>query len=296
MSLRVTTRMMSDLGVARMNDRLAQFERSQRNLATGRRIHVASDDVAGMNQSLSVREGIASAKQAQRNAHDGISWIQIAETRLSGATDQLQRVNELLIEANNATTNQAGRNAISSELSAIKESLVGIANSKHRGRFVFGGYSATPPVVDSGGWSYAGDNGEVRRRVADGENVVVNVTADNAFGFTAGDDLFTMLDTVVADLQAGSTASVPGSITSAQGALDRILDARAELGSAVNRIEQAEFRSRADELDMRTQLSSVEDTDMAEAIMELQIQETAYQAAQNALAKTIQPSLAQFLR
>ena len=35
---------------------------------------------------------------------------------------------------------------------------------------------------------------------------------------------------------------------------------------------------------------------MAEAIMELRIQEVSYQAAQGALAKALQPSLAQFLR
>lgn len=288
--------MMSDLGVSRMNDRLAQFERSQRNLATGRRLHVASDDVAGMNTALSARAGIATAQQAQRNAEDGLAWIQIAETRLTSATDQLQRVNELIIEANNGTTNQTARDAISAELGEIRDSLVAVANSKHRGRFVFGGYSADPPVTDTAGWAYEGDAGEVRRRVGDNDTVVVNVTADNVFGFSDSADVFTFLDDIITDLDAGDTSNLGTAITGVQSGLNRVLNARAELGSAANRIEQAEFRSRADELDLRTQLSTVEDTDMAEAIMELQIQEVAYQAAQSALSKTLQPSLTQFLR
>ena len=49
-------------------------------------------------------------------------------------------------------------------------------------------------------------------------------------------------------------------------------------------------------MSLRTALSETEDTDMASAVMELQIQETACQAAQSALAKSLQPSLAQFLR
>lgn len=288
--------MMSDLGVSRMNDRLAQFERSQRNLATGRRIHVASDDVASMNTALNARAGIATAQQAQRNADDGLSWIQIAETRLTSATDQLQRVNELVIEANNGATNQTARDAITAELGEIRDSLVAVANSKHRGRFVFGGYSSETPVADTAGWAYQGDSGEVRRRVGDNDTVVVNVRADDVFGFSASADVFTFLDGVIADLGVGDTSNLGAAIDGVQGSLNRVLNARAELGSAANRIEQAEFRSRADELDLRTQLSTVEDTDMAEAIMELQIQEVAYQAAQSALSKTLQPSLTQFLR
>ncbi|MDH5521410.1 MAG: flagellin, partial [Acidimicrobiia bacterium] len=66
--------------------------------------------------------------------------------------------------------------------------------------------------------------------------------------------------------------------------------------AAANRIEKALFRAQSDEVAFRTTLSETEDTDMAKAIMELQIQETAYQAAQSALAKSLQPSLASFLR
>ena len=297
MAMRVTTRMMSERGVSRMNERLAQLERSQRSLATGRRIHVSSDDVSGMSAALRARAGIAEAKQAQRNAADGLSWIQVAETRLTSATDQLQRANQLILEANNSTTGQAALDAIASELSAIRDSLVGVANSRHQGRFVFGGYSSTTPVEDPGsGWAYGGDNGEVRRRIGEGDTVVVNVTADDVFGFSDGDDVFTMLDGVIADLSAGDRSGLGAAIDSVQAALERVLDGRGVLGAAANRIELAEFRARADELDLKTQLSSVEDTDMAEAIMELQIQEVSYQAAQSALAKTIQPSLAQFLR
>ncbi len=296
MAMRVTTRMMSELGVNRMNERLAQLERSQRSLASGRRIHVASDDVSGMTAALSARAGIAEAKQAQRNAADGLSWIQVAETRLTSATDQLQRANQLVLEANNSTTEQSGLDAIASELSAIRDSLLSVANSRHQGRFVFGGYSSATPVEDPGsGWVYGGDNGEIRRRVGEGDTVVVNITADEVFGFSDGDDVFSMLDQVIADLGAGDRSGLGTAIDSVQAALDRVVQGRGVLGAAANRIELAEFRARADELDLTTQLSSVEDTDMAEAIMELQIQEVAYQAAQGALAKAIQPSLARFL-
>jgi len=50
------------------------------------------------------------------------------------------------------------------------------------------------------------------------------------------------------------------------------------------------------ELDVKSQLSGVEDIDLAKIIMELQMQEVAYQGALGAASKVIQPSLQDFLR
>jgi flagellar hook-associated protein 3 FlgL len=49
-------------------------------------------------------------------------------------------------------------------------------------------------------------------------------------------------------------------------------------------------------LDLRAQLSNVEDIDLPKTITELALQQTAYQAALAATAKVIQPSLVDFLR
>ena len=78
MAMRVTTRMMSELGVSRMNERLAQLEKSQRSLATGRRIHVSSDDVSGMSAALSARAGIAHFSQGPHGRHDAAKTLPAA--------------------------------------------------------------------------------------------------------------------------------------------------------------------------------------------------------------------------
>jgi flagellar hook-associated protein 3 FlgL len=122
------------------------------------------------------------------------------------------------------------------------------------------------------------------------------VTADDALGFTAGEDVFTLLEAVEIQLTTGDKAGLQGSLETIDRTLDRLLTARATVGAAANRIESALFRAQADDVSLRTALSETEDTDMAQAIMELQMQETAYQAAQAALSKSLQPSLASFLR
>jgi flagellar hook-associated protein 3 FlgL len=49
-------------------------------------------------------------------------------------------------------------------------------------------------------------------------------------------------------------------------------------------------------LTMKQNLSSIEDADIAEVMVNLQAQQVAYQAALQATAKAIQPSLTDFLR
>jgi flagellar hook-associated protein 3 FlgL len=296
-SMRITNRMMVDLAVQRMNTRLGQFERSQRDLATGRRIHVASDDVAGMNSAIGIRSALAANSQAQRNGEDGMMWTDLADSRLSTMVEQLQRVRELAVLGGNGTANSVGLAAMGVEIAETNESLQSLANAKLNGRPLFAGFHSGDAVEKvSGAWTYQGDTGKVTRRVSETDLVGVNVTGDEVFGFNAGEDVFTLLEDIETQLNTGDKAGLQTSLEAIDRALDRILTAQATVGASANRIEKAMFRAQADEVSLRTSLSETEDTDMAQAIMELQIQETAYQAAQSALAKSLQPSLASFLR
>ncbi|MDH4118712.1 MAG: flagellar hook-associated protein FlgL, partial [Acidimicrobiia bacterium] len=271
MAMRVTNRMMVDLAVQRLNTRIGQFERSQRDLATGRRIHVASDDVAGMNTAMGLRAALAANSQAQRNAHDGVMLTEMADSRLGTMVEQLQRVRELAVLGSTDTANGAELDAMAAEVAEIRESLESLANARVDGRPLFSGFQPGKAVEQiAGTWTYVGDTGSVTRRVSEADVVAVNVTGGEAFGFSAGEDVFTMLDNLEADLRAENRPAVNGSIDALDRAMDRVLSARSTLGAAANRIEKALFRAQSDEVAFRTTLSETEDTDMAKAIMELQ--------------------------
>src|SRR5690606_35634055 len=120
--------------------RMEQFERSQRDLATGRRIHVPSDDVGGMNIAMNVRSSIAANTQAQRNAQDGLMWTELADSRMGTMVEQLQRVRELTILASNGTSNGSERAAMAVEIAEITSSLESLGNARLQGRPLFGGF------------------------------------------------------------------------------------------------------------------------------------------------------------
>jgi flagellar hook-associated protein 3 FlgL len=78
--------------------------------------------------------------------------------------------------------------------------------------------------------------------------------------------------------------------------MDTVLNNLTKLGAVGARIEAAQLRIGDDIESFRAQLSAVEDVDLAEAVMEMQLQETAYTAALTAFARTGQTSLVDFLR
>jgi flagellar hook-associated protein 3 FlgL len=69
-----------------------------------------------------------------------------------------------------------------------------------------------------------------------------------------------------------------------------------DVGARYNRIDQMKTAANNRITDLKTQLSNLEDIDLPKTITELQLQQTAYQAALAATSKVIQPSLVDFLK
>jgi flagellar hook-associated protein 3 FlgL len=70
----------------------------------------------------------------------------------------------------------------------------------------------------------------------------------------------------------------------------------AQVGSQFLRVQNMQSQNTSNGLTMKQNLSSIEDADIAEVMVNLQAQQVAYQAALQATAKAIQPSLTDFLR
>ena len=85
-------------------------------LSSGLRINTAGDDAAGLAISNRMTSQIRGLTQAIRNANDGISVSQVAEGALAEHSNMLQRMNELGVQAANATNSDADRNSLQQEI------------------------------------------------------------------------------------------------------------------------------------------------------------------------------------
>lgn len=287
---------MLDSALRRLHTRETQLADAHRAVTTGKAVTRASHDPGSADRALGIRADLRAREQLTRSIDDARSSLEATDQALSSATDVLHRVRELVV-AGASTRSPSDRAALATEMTALRDELVGIANQRHGGRPLFSGYTDDAPVVQTGGtWSYAGDAGDIRRRVDEGETVTVNTTAAAAFGFADGDDVFSLLDGIIGRLTSGDTAGLSADLTSVDAARDRVGSAHATVGATAARVEKAADRNQATTLAMRGELSLVEDVPLAEAIMELELQEVAYQATLGALSRTLPPSLIDFLR
>ena len=102
---------------------------SLQRLSSGLRINSAKDDAAGLAISQRMTAQIRGLGQATRNANDGISLAQTAESAMGEATNILQRVRELSIQSANATNSSTDRAALQEEVSQLVSELDRIAST-----------------------------------------------------------------------------------------------------------------------------------------------------------------------
>lgn len=280
---------------------LTQVQKLQGQVGTGQKILKLSDDPVGAATGLRLRAQETDWAAYQRTADDATTSLGIADGALQVASSMLRRAKELAIGAVNGAHGQTARDAVAEEIASLRDQLADVANTQHLGRAVFGGHQPVAVAEDGDGvvqWS--GDAGVVRRQVSPSVTLEVNLDGKAVFGFAAdgavGHDVFTVL----ADLEtAVRTADTAGART-AQGRLDARADAVAtalgQVGALANRVTAATELGRSMLEQMRAQRSSVEDVDLAEAVMRLSAATTGYQAALAAVARADLPSLANFLR
>jgi flagellar hook-associated protein 3 FlgL len=267
-------------------------------MTSGKVINRPSDSPTGTVSALGLRGEIRTTEQYSRNANDAVSWLGTQDTTLTSINDVLQRVRVLTLQgSNDGALGPAARQALATEVISLRETLRGQANTTYLGRPIFGGTTNNSQafVADpTGKIIYQGDGGEVVRRVGADATVRVDTGGLDVFG-PNGSSAFDVLDQI-----ADHLVNDPSALSADLGALDdatlRVRTALTEIGSRYNRAEAA--RQAADDrvLTLRATLSGVEDIDLPHTIMDLQMQQMAYQTALGATAKALQPSLLDFLR
>lgn len=99
MGLRINTNVASIAAQRALKVSTRDGEETMSKLASGSRINKAADDAAGLAISEKLKSHIRSSVQANRNANDGISMIQVAEGSFNEISGILTRLRELAIQS-----------------------------------------------------------------------------------------------------------------------------------------------------------------------------------------------------
>jgi flagellar hook-associated protein 3 FlgL len=277
-----------------LNRSMARGQKLQEQISSGKQLSRPSDSPTGTVTSLQLRGELRSTQQFARNADDGLGWLGTIQDKLGDASGRIIRVRDLTVQGLSSANNASARDAIAVEIDNIRQSMIGEANTKYLGRPVFGGTTPGEVAFDDTG-KYVGNDGQTTRTVGPNAKVRIDTTGAEAFG-TGDTQLFKVLDDISKALRTNNNQDLNDALGNLDTAHDLLKSTLSDVGARYNRITQMKQSADDHLLSVTSQLSDIEDVDLPKAIMELQIQQTSYQAALAASAKVIQPSLIDFLR
>jgi flagellin len=213
-------------------------------LATGNRINKSSDDAAGLAISEKLKAQVRSFKQADRNANDGISMIQVAEGGLNEVSNILIRLRELAIQSSSDTVGETERGYTDLEYQQLKSELQRIAEVT-----TFNGNTLLDGKGDVLEFQVGTKNDDFQDRI------VYDVGKINA-----------NLDQLGMDgLSVGSKEDAQSSLNAVDAAIDNVSGQRAILGALQNRLITTSSNLQSAVENISAANSRVRDVDYAEA-------------------------------
>ncbi|CNF66980.1 flagellin [Yersinia pseudotuberculosis] len=113
----INTNSLSLLTQNNLNKSQSSLGTAIERLSSGLRINSAKDDAAGQAIANRFTSNIKGLTQAARNANDGISIAQTTEGSLNEINNNLQRVRELTVQAQNGSNSSSDLDSIQDEIS-----------------------------------------------------------------------------------------------------------------------------------------------------------------------------------
>ncbi|MFD1020302.1 flagellar hook-associated protein FlgL [Thalassobacillus hwangdonensis] len=292
--MRVTQGMLSNNMLRNLSNSYERMGKYQEQLSTGKKISRPSDDPVVAMKGMNYRTQLTEVKQFQRNLGEMYNWMDNSDSALDKATQAMQRIRELTVQASNGTYEDGQRKNIAEEVGQLKEHLEDIANTKVNGKYIFNGSDTQNKPVDLGTTpkQFSENNLPVEIEISKGVKLKANIDPREVFS----EGLFTDLEKLETALDSGRDEEIGDFLGNLDQRIDDIVNERADLGARMNRVELVEDRLANQEYNATKMLSDNEDADIDKLITDLKTQESVHRAALGVGARIIQPSLMDFLR
>ncbi|HZF69218.1 MAG TPA: flagellin [Gemmatirosa sp.] len=273
MRIQTNTAAASALGYARVNAQAT--ERSIGRLSSGFRINRAADDAAGLALANKLRADNRALGQAQRNAQQANSMLQIMDGATQTVASILDRMKELATQANSANSGDQ-TDKLDAEFKQLVEEIDRIVlTTKYQGSTLLDGSATSFKFQVSSSGQYA-SNDQITLSTTNleldsttlGVNASTITGATNTAAQTAAQAALTAIDTAINTVNKGI-----GDIGAAQSRVDF---ASANVATMLQNSQAAE--------------STIRDADMAYEMTQFTKNNILQQAAQSMLSQANQGS------
>ena len=306
--MKVSTSQIFDRATTQMSKQQAKVSEMQTQLATGKQVLRPSDspEQAALIQRLSTA---LNRQDSYASNLDTInSRLAAEEAALMTSEDIMQRVRELAVQGNSDTLSTGDRSIIATEVRALRDQLVSLANAQDvSGNYVFSGsmVRSQPFAEDaSGNLVYQGDQNRMLVDVSDQRQLALNRPGNEAFssviretdGVSERVGFFDVIDDFAAALFSQDSQQLQNSLAEVSDLTLNLAVSIADVGSRMNTAENQGDSLADAKLRYQTLLSGAEDLDYASAITQLTSEIMSLEAGQSSFAKISQLTLFDYIR
>lgn len=288
--MRITTQSLQRHLQAGLRTRNQAIAHAQAQAVSGRRISAMSDDPADGAQVMRLGHIVGDLAQFRRNGDLVTTRLTAEGVVLKTLRDSLDQARSLAMSSTSADPNDPSRISALATARALRDQVLGLANTRIGDEYHFAGTRTNQPAFASDG-SYQGDSNVRQVEIRDGVMVPVGHAGEPTFG-----DALRSIDALIQQLQTGTPADIQATVSSLTTASHEALAAEVESGvwlQDIRQTSQALAEQSARYLERR---DAVRDVDPAEAILELQTEQSALERAYAVVSRVMQTSLTDFLR
>ncbi|WP_312068862.1 flagellin N-terminal helical domain-containing protein [Lelliottia nimipressuralis] len=282
-------------------------------LSSGLRINSAKDDAAGQAIANRFTSNINGLTVAARNANDGISLAQTAEGALSEINNNLQRIRDLTVQAQNSSNSASDIDSIQSEVNErMKEIDRVTTQTDFNGKKILNNATATAKNYDfqvgskddetigisvnsAAGWNLASSSsaaGVAGTTTAAAAGVYANTVGAATLKDVDGATGNRKVDAVGFDVISGKvTAAAAGSdkpLEDIDAAIKAVDTQRSSLGASQNRFESTITNLNNTVNNLSAARSRIQDSDYATEVSNMSRAQILQQAGSSVLAQANQ--------
>jgi flagellar hook-associated protein 3 FlgL len=183
--MRIASSQVYEQGINNMIDVSRQLAKTQQQVSSGKRFSTPADDPVAASQVVQINQELALRDQYQKNIQQVSSQLGLEDSVLGQATDILQRIRELTVQAGDGALTAQDRASMATEISTRTDELMSLMNSRTAsGEYMFAGSRGqTQPFQrnSAGEVVFRGDEKQRRVQVTASSSLAINDSGRSIF-------------------------------------------------------------------------------------------------------------------
>lgn len=289
--MRISNSLLQQRIISNLQANMSSLAQVQMQMSSGKQFQTMGENPVGGAQILSADRALRALDQYRRNTNDAQTRSDAEESVLNQLTDLLSRAKVLATQEGTSTSSAQTHAAAASEVQQIIGQVIQLGNTQVGNQYLFAGTQTGQPFDANG--TYSGDNGQHQAEIGQGYLITTN---HNGQDLLVNSGVLSSLQGLLTQLQGGTPVSIAGTITNLDSAFTNVQTMLSTTGARSNAFASALQNDDALQTTLQQTESSVQDTDVAAASVQLATTQTAMQAALLSASRILSLSLADYLK